>query len=101
MISIQISNNTKRNLDFINTHIPNHNVSNDNNIVNTSKMLYYETLMQNTISKTIINKLSLDNFIQYNFNILFPVGYYYIILQNKITFYNNTNNIITYCFIHI
>ena len=87
MISIQLSNNTKRNLDFI---------YNNNNTL--SKMLYYEKIMQDVMIQPI-NKLSLDNFIKYNWELLFPSNYYYIITKNKITFFNNENIIITNCLI--
>lgn len=94
MISIQMSNNTKRNLKFITYRISNKPDCNDNNHINKSKNIYYETLMKQIISQTI-NKSALENFIRYNFKILFPETYYYVISQNKITFYNNMNTIIT------
>jgi len=67
---------------------------NENNKQNISKFLHYELLMKKTIPQTIDN-ISLQNFIQYNFNILFPKNYYYSTHKNKIIFYNNMNIIIT------
>lgn len=87
MISIQISNNNKRDLDRINN---NHN--------NNDKLYYYENLMKKIIPKNI-NEKSINNFIEYNFNLLFPKNYYYVIIKNKIIFYNDLNVIITFCYI--
>lgn len=98
MISIQISNNTTRNLQFITHYNFDKNICENNEHINELKMEYYEILMKKIFTKNI-NKLSLDYFIQYNFNILFPNNYYYIICKNKITFYNNLNNIINTCII--
>jgi hypothetical protein len=87
MISIQISNNNKRDLDRINN---NHN--------NNDKLYYYENLMKKIIPKNI-NEKSINNFIEYNFNLLFPKNYYYVIIKNKIIFYNDINVIIMFCYI--
>jgi hypothetical protein len=82
MISIQISSIAKREMNYITGRT-------------STKMVYYESIMKQMITGHI-NKLALDYFIQYNFNLLFPSGYY-ILAKNQIKFYNNDHGIIAEC----
>lgn len=94
MISIQISNNTKKNLQYMSfqEYFP----FDKNNDIFYNKYKYYETLMKKYIIGNI-RQSSIEYFIQYNFLLLFPKDYYYIIQKQIITFYTNTHTMITQC----
>jgi len=86
MISLQMSNNTKRLIDKIYTPV-------SCSVLEQHKLLHYEELMKSGFPHTV-DKKTLDNFIQYNFILLFPNNYSYIIRGNVVYFFNSGGRLI-------